>query len=783
VNEPHHPRARPTAAPEAVISDHGRIYSAGTDQYIVEIGEYHANYALAQAGAGSHHGGPDSVRVPLAAGLVTPVRDRHEPRRTLLSAIDTAAAERVHVLHGTAGCGKTALAQTVFDEAVSTRHVVGLWVNASSAPSFRSGMLAVAQDRGAAQEEVDAARDGRRPAADLVWHYLEASPKPWLLVLDNADDPAILGDGAWLRASPRGTILVTTRHGNAPLWRRPTRHHLDVLDLPDAVRVLSDLDVPADDQDQLEELARRLGCHPLALVLAGTYLGRRLLDPVTVDEFLNRLRHDPGALDEGADPDERDLRRLISSTWQISLDALSDRGLAEATTLIRLLSCYAPDPLPLGLLHRTRLDTARLHQADPPLPGHAADAALQGLLSQSMVSLLDMPGDVGRPTVRSVQVHALLLDTVAARIPLDQREAILRAAATLLADLLAEGRTQGQHLDDQTLRLFTPHALALLQRTTAVHSPVTFQVLGLVRTLRAQTHGRGDYTAAHTLAAAVAAASADSPEALDDQHELASALASLGRFAEAADIHRTVLASREEQFGPDDPRVLDSNHALGVALYGLGAWTEDERYMRRAVEGRARTLGNRHADTILSSACLAEAVGEQHRWEEAETLAQHTFALGEQALGADHLYTLAARHTLAWVLYQCDHLPQADDHIQAALTARTRILGPEHPQTLAALDLRASILLGQGRWAEAEQSARTVLSVRERILGAEHPHTLAMRTELIRILIGAGRYSAAVAQAESNLEACDRVLGPEHPDTQACRAAHQQALIERESER
>ena len=46
VNEPHHPRARPATAPEAVNSGHGRMYSAAADQYIIEIGEYHANYAL-----------------------------------------------------------------------------------------------------------------------------------------------------------------------------------------------------------------------------------------------------------------------------------------------------------------------------------------------------------------------------------------------------------------------------------------------------------------------------------------------------------------------------------------------------------------------------------------------------------------------------------------------------------------------------------------------------------------------------------------------------------------
>ncbi|MEW1994073.1 hypothetical protein OHA99_04450 [Streptomyces coelicoflavus] len=45
--------------------------------------------------------------------------------------------------------------------------------------SLRAGMLAVAADRGADDDELLAARNGLRPAADL-----DRSAEPWLLVLD-----------------------------------------------------------------------------------------------------------------------------------------------------------------------------------------------------------------------------------------------------------------------------------------------------------------------------------------------------------------------------------------------------------------------------------------------------------------------------------------------------------------------------------------------------------------------------------------------------------------------
>ncbi|GHE02961.1 tetratricopeptide repeat protein [Streptomyces alanosinicus] len=762
---------------EVVLRDHARWNSASRDQYIVEIGQYVVHHDARPDSTRSDRSGPDSVRVPLAARSPSPLRDRHELRRDVLHAVGHPGdSPEAFVFHGTAGSGKTALAQDVFDEAV-TRGVVGLWVNAATEVAFRAGMLAVALDRGADPGQVEAARAGRRPAADLVWQRLQSSAEPWLLVLDNADDPSVFGDGVWLRRSRRGTVLVTTRHGSAPPWQDAERRRLDVLGLDDAVHVLRDLNVTGYDQAALERLANGLGCHPLALTLAGTYLGQRLLDPVTVDEFLQRLRDDPnGTLDEAADPDERDLRRLISSTWQISLDTLADRGIPEATTLMWLLSCYAPDPLPLGLLHAQRLELTGLARTEPPLPTRRADSALQGLMSQSMVAGLKVPGDVGRPAVPSVQAHALLLDTVAARIPLDQREGILAAAARLLDDLLHDGEAEDTYLDPQTLRLFTPHTLSLLHRTATAHSAAVPKALDLVRYLRDQNRERGDYAPAHLLADAAVRVSpsvsaATEAELLDDRYELACTLADLGRYAESVEKHREVLHAREARLGPDHVQTLASAHALGLALYGLGEWAEDERQLRRAVEGRTRVLGPADPDTIMSTACLAEAIGEQQRWDEAEALARTNLATSETAHGPTSPYTLAARHTLAWALYQLGRLDEAEALASATLTEREQSLGSTHPRTLVVRDLLAGILRGQERWAEAEAAARSVLTIREEVLGPDHPHTLAMRTELIRILTGAGDLTAARPLAVLNREACIRVLGDEHPDTHACRQA------------
>lgn len=754
----------------------GRVYQAAGDQIIVEYSVQHDERP--SSGARLAWASPESVRAPLVTPLSSPFRDRIDVRGALLRAVrdPATAANGLHIVHGMAGSGKTALAQTVFDEAVAGCGVVGLWVNASDGPSFRSGMLAVAHDRGATQREVDAAREGRRADADLVWHYLERSPEPWLLVLDNADDPSVFRHGAWLRSSRRGIVLVTTRHRDAAEWRRGVTHRLDVLDLAHAVDVLRDLAVSTEDVAKLELLAQRLGCHPLALSLAGAYLGRQLLEAVSVDEYLKRLATDPSLLDHGAAPGEPELRRLITSTWQISLDALSEQGVPESTTLLRLLSCFASAPLPVGVLAPAGIDGTGLPHAVPPLTGVRANLALERLVSQSLVSILGAPAGPGRADVRSVQAHPLLLETVAARMPVDQRALVLEAAAGLLGRLLS---TDSDHyVDTHTLRLFTPHASALLRHAAASRAETaTESALTVVRDLRDQAFVRGDYPTTRALAddAAHVTHGWGTLDSLTDQHERGRALAALGHFDEAVEVHQDTLQAREALLGADHPDALDSAHALGIALYGLGRWAEDERYMRRAAEGRRAALGDAAPETIDSRSCLAEAIGQQKRWAEARQLAADNLAVSEQALGTDHPHTLLSRIALAWVLAGTGEWDEAAAHTRSTLEGSERVLGADHPRTLAARQRLADVLSHLGQWQEALEAARSVRAVRQQVLGPEHPHTLSVEIVLSRILRGIGRADEARELAARTLAVCVRTLGDRHPDTLACRAEHEAA--------
>lgn len=207
----------------------GRVYQSSGDQHITE---HH------------HHGGAapapwtaiESVRRPTSGREPTVLCDRVDVMARLKAALAPGAGGQTYVPHGMGGSGETALARVLFRYATEEGGRIGPWVNAADPASLRAGVLAVAADRGASEDGLNAARNGLRAPADLVWDHLDASGEPWLLVLDNADTPEVLEANGWLRTGPRGTVLVTTRRATARWWPGCELLHFDVLPREAATR-------------------------------------------------------------------------------------------------------------------------------------------------------------------------------------------------------------------------------------------------------------------------------------------------------------------------------------------------------------------------------------------------------------------------------------------------------------------------------------------------------------------------------------------------------------------
>ncbi|MGW4050523.1 tetratricopeptide repeat protein [Streptomyces sp. NPDC004779] len=770
----------PSAAPaiQGRASGNGRVYQAQRDQHVTEH-HYHypegapslfaspGPFVPGQPGSfGSAAAVPDSVRTPLVGRSPMVLRDR---KRVLPELLQAAGGETggVHVVHGLGGCGKTALAQAVFNEVTRESLRIGLWVNASERSTLRSGMLAVAADRGADAGEVAAAHGGQRAAADLVWHYLHTSAEPWVLVLDNADDPEVLGEGGWLRMSPRGTVIVTTRQPGSEVWRGARLHSLDVLPVEDAALVLRDLAPESGSVEEAESVARRLDCLPLALTLAGCFLSRQLLESWSMSDYRRHLDANPTELiDQGAGhtESERDARQLVGKTWDISLTALAEAGLPESISLLRLFSYWGSDPVPLALIRPDAVASTPLASLDPALPGARVEPALRGLLDHSLVSLVQF--DVDGTAVRGVKTHGVVLDSVAAAVPEEQRVLLLQSAAQLLRGGVDEGAAPGRR--PRPVDHLVPHAISLLGRVADGESARSGIELGTL--LAVHLFDGGDYRAALALARTVGEVAAtwagvDDPSTSRAWHRAALALFRLGRFEESEALHRQALDARTRVLGPEHPETLESLQDIHEPLAGLQRVDECLQALRETAAVRTRVLGESHRDTLHARALLIEYLAVPDSVDEFDRVGPEIVAACETHVGPDTFTTVTARHNYAFGLYRFGRWDQAEPEARRALAEREAVHGPDHALALSATVLLSWILRKLGQTEESLALGRHVVQGQVRVLGPEHPYLLSNRADLAAALAEAGLVAEARALARQNLPLCERVLGPDNAAT------------------
>ena len=282
--------------PPAAISNRG-IPDNGKDALLPGVQQrVSASGAAQQAllGFGTQNvylGGRDRQPEPVVS-IAPPVGQRDESlplrgREVLLAELANLGGPRARVLHGLGGCGKTRLALEAAFQA-QQRGTEVWWISAADPGTLVAGMRALGRRLGVTDAELQ-----HGDAADLIWQCLASRRKPWLLVIDNADDPQVLaGAGTcvaegrgWLRpvAGKVGMALVTSRDGSPTSWGSwPGRYRLQMLATDPAAIVLADHSgrhPGLGSEDDARVLAARLGGLPLALKIAGSYLAEAVAIP------------------------------------------------------------------------------------------------------------------------------------------------------------------------------------------------------------------------------------------------------------------------------------------------------------------------------------------------------------------------------------------------------------------------------------------------------------------------------------------------------------------------
>jgi tetratricopeptide (TPR) repeat protein len=730
-------------------------------------------------------------------------RLEHEPglrgRESLLEVLRGALASSgnadrprpdVHVLHGLGGSGKSRLALTLAAESVAAG-VRTWWMTSDRSDALNSGMRALAAELGVPTALLQA---GNLP--DLLWHRLGRLESPWLLVLDDVDDPrgvlalptGSVADGTgWLRSASGGHVLVTTRDGTDSTWATPEpswlrRYHVEALSPSDGAGILIELaGQDAGSTAEAEAVASRLGGLPLALNLAGRCLARaREMPPqmAAVDgvvtfpsyEFalgrgdLSLLAPDPAGLGVA---ENRRSHAVLERTWEISLDLLGSRGLQLARPLLYALACLGPAPVPYGMLLGNRaLERSAL------FGGVTMSEVWNVLRELTGFSLIDRFKDQASD-VDLLTIHPLVreISRLAA-----ERGGAAHLYLDVVTDMLREAlRTADPAQPSQwtVWRLLADHCLAplgMIERSGQPWSRAHAVALELAGQAADYLRAAGYWDAAETTYRRALGAAGRMPveataQVLELRHGLARVHYDKGLLAEAEQEFRGVLAERTAQLGAADPATLTTQHYLVRTLRGRRAFAEAVAMCTATLNARRTILGELHPDTLTSRNGMADLLRETGRTKEAKALYEIVLAQRSDVLGERHPATLVTSHYLAMTDHDLDNLDVAEEKFRELATANAEVRGSEHPRTLSVRQSLIDVLHDLGRLDEAERLARDLLETRCRNLGPTHPAALTTRHRLGLVLLDQGVTEAALAELRTVLEHRRRVLGPRHPDT------------------
>jgi Domain of unknown function (DUF4062)/Tetratricopeptide repeat/NB-ARC domain len=798
-----------------------------------------ASAAVRQVPAPRGHSGSGKARLSGTVPRIWSVPNRNADftgRREILARLhdelagDGKAVVLARALYGMGGVGKTQVALEYAHRFKADYDLIW-WIPAEQPQEISLALAELAARLGLqtsdnATEAAAVALEELRRDADTVGR--------WLLIFDNAEDPADLE--AFLPTGS-GHVVITSRN---QAWTRQAQPvELDVFSRQESIAHLT-RHVPGLDLDDAAKVSAAVGDLPLAIEQAGAWLAETGMAAASYVEWLATRAASALGLNKPlgyATP--------VAATWNLSLSRLRKRSPA-AVRLLQILAFCSPGPISMTLLYGDEMIVHLL-----PFDEKLRDKYMLGQVIRDISTLALARIDPGS---NSLQIHRLVQLVIRAQMTEEEQRRARHEVHVVLAgarprqgetddpanwstyDLIWShlGPSQADECDDPRTRQLLidwvryqwklgefESGLSLARRLENLwtrhlgpdHQQTLHLQFQIANLLRAQGHfGESRDLDSYVLERQRATLGSDHLYALMTANGLGADLRAIGDFQESLALDQETYESFKEKFGPDYPRTLAAAHNLGCSLRLIGDCFTARRLDEETLSRQRQVLGRDHPYTLLSAASLAHDLREAGAFRDSADLLRDTWGKYREILGDDMVDTLRAATSLiaslrktgeqaeamalaldtygrykrrygsdapdgqrcalnlACVCAAADDMPRALDLVTKVKAAHQANLGNDHPNTLVAANNLACYLRCTGQLGEALALADDTLCRMQRKLGDHHPLTLSCAANLANCRSDSGDHETAEALQRQTISLQQEILGQDHPDTLVCQA-------------
>jgi tetratricopeptide (TPR) repeat protein len=725
---------------------------------VMALGGRPSATAPTQRGASpSTPGAPTGPRRSEDSGMIwggVPFRNRNFTGRVaLLDRLSDAlrsgsrASVLPQTLHGMGGVGKTQLVIEYVHRHLAEYDLVW-WIPAEQTATVLSSLTLLAERLGLAITE------DLQQTARTVLDALAGADLAWLLVYDNADDPATLDQFV---PSTGGHVVLTTRNQE---WSTVGQAiEVDVFERSESIELLQ----RRSQQDpgglrirtaEANELADKLGDLPLALEQAAAWY---LATSMPIAEYIDLLdSHIKDLLSEG-----KPSNYPVTVAAFVTLAVEKLRGTAPATAqLFELFAYLGGEPIPVSLLRE-----GKDAEVTEPLRGTlAATIALSRTVRD-----LSRHGLAKIDAAQRVQVHRLVQRVLRESLSPELARTTLRNVQNMLAKANPGDPDDSGQLERQ--RDMGPH-LGPADMIKSGDFAAREAVIDHARYL----YVTGDYENSRLLAERAAAVweldtshpkvGPDGEQTLVARAQVANASRVLGDSKTAARVARDAYErlKANAELGPRHELTLITGNQIGADLRIAGRYREALDFDRESVTLHRDVFGPGETYTLRAQANLAvdqRMIGDfLSALELDQDIADHWEDVG----GTDRR-ALAAYINLARNLYGIGAYRAGLQVLDRWRPALQDTLGPGHSQVLLAGRTHGLLLRKSGLLTEAAEIIRDNQERVNKRFGEKHEFAVAATVSLANVLGELGELDEALALLDDAIDKYESDFGQTHPLT------------------